>query len=90
MKLSKKHFKIGAVMVGTIAIVLLAFSIKLPSGTMTAGKLLDKEIELQQQKQSMLDQIEVLDKQILEVREQRNELHKQEVCQGSGCYISSF
>jgi hypothetical protein len=45
--------------------------------------LLDKEIALQAEKQDMLDQIELIDKKILETREIRNELHQKEVCKGS-------
>jgi hypothetical protein len=42
---------------------------------------------MQKEKQTYLDAISVLDTQILETRAKRNELQKQEVCAGSGCYI---
>lgn len=68
-----------------VAIIVWVYAI-LPKGT-TAGKLLDQEIQMQKEKQTYLDAISVLDTQILETRTKRNELQKQEVCAGSGCYI---
>lgn len=68
-----------------VAIIVWVYAI-LPKGT-TAGKLLDQEIQMQKEKQTHLDAISVLDKEILETRAKRNELQKQEVCTGSGCYL---
>lgn len=59
----------------------------LPKGWVTAGELLDQEIQMQKEKQTYLDAISVLDTKILEIRAKRNELQKAEVCAGSGCYI---
>ena len=61
-----------------------------PLEAMNAGEALNREIQLQAEKQKALDLIEHLDGEILKTREHRNQKHKQEVCKGSGCYLGAF